>query len=108
MHFEGSPATLPAGIDLAAFRIVQEALTNTTKHARAEHAWVKVRYAPRAVELEIGDHGPGDAARRTPRHGGGHGLVGMRERVALYHGSLDTGPRPGGGYLVRARLPVGH
>ena len=109
VHFEGSPATLPAGIDLAAFRIVQEALTNTTKHARAERAWVKVRYAPRAVELEIGDHGPGGRRlRRTPREGGGHGLVGMRERVALYHGSLDTGPRPGGGYLVRARIPVEH
>lgn len=107
VHVEGPPARLPAGVDLAAFRIVQEALANTARHAHADHAWVTVRYAPRSVEVEIGDHGRvARNARHSVHEGGGHGLVGMRERVALYDGSLDVGPRSGGGYLVRARLPV--
>jgi signal transduction histidine kinase len=105
---EGEPAALPAGVDLAAFRIVQEALANASKHAGGARAWVVVRYEARAVEVEIGDdgRGPQDAA---PASGGssGHGLMGMRERVALYGGTLDVGRRPEGGFLVRARLPIG-
>jgi signal transduction histidine kinase len=86
---------------------VQEALANASKHAHAAHAWVVVRYVPRAVELEIGDDGRGPAASATARNGAsGHGLVGMRERVALYGGTLDVGKRPGGGFAVRARLPL--
>ena len=106
LSVEGQPEKLHAGVDLAAFRIVQEALANAAKHARADRAWVTVRYGRRAIELEIADDGRGSGGRRTARDGGGHGLVGMRERVALYGGSLDAGPQPAGGYRVRARLPI--
>jgi signal transduction histidine kinase len=100
---EGEPeAPLAPGVDLAAYRVVQEALTNAIKHAGPARAWVTVRYATRALELEIGDDG-----RATATNGDhGHGLVGMRERVALYGGTLDVGPRPSGGFLVHARLPI--
>jgi signal transduction histidine kinase len=110
LHVEGEPAALPAGLDLAAFRIVQEALANASKHAGGARAWVVVRYEPRAVEVEIGDdgHGPQDADSSPPGgESSGHGLMGMRERVALYGGTLDAGRRPEGGFLVRARLPIG-
>jgi hypothetical protein len=104
---DGSIAELPAGVDVAAYRIVQEALANSTKHARAHQAWVIVRYDRRAVELEIADDGRGPNGRRPlGGGGGGHGLVGMRERVALYGGSLDVGARDAGGFRVRARLPI--
>jgi signal transduction histidine kinase len=106
LRVEGDPGRLGAGVDLAAFRIVQEALANASKHAGAAHAWVVVRYDQRAVEVEIGDDGRGPTAP-TNGHGAGHGLVGMRERVALYGGTLDVGRRPGGGFAVRARLPLG-
>jgi signal transduction histidine kinase len=115
LRVEGDPNGLAAGVDLAAFRIVQEALSNASKHAGAARAWVTVRYEQRAVEVEIGDDGRGPAAGKRARNteraapGGtsGHGLVGMRERVALYGGTLDVGGRPGGGFAVRARLPLG-
>jgi signal transduction histidine kinase len=99
---EGTPRPLPAGIDLAAYRIIQEALTNTLKHAGAAHARVVVHYHPDAVELDIHDDGQ---LSPTP-NGLGHGLTGMRERVHLYGGQLHVGPRPSGGFLVSARLPV--
>jgi signal transduction histidine kinase len=99
----GSEHPLPAGLDLAAFRVVQEALTNTLKHAGPATARVRLRYAPEALELEVEDDGSGTGAGG----GGGHGLVGMRERVAIYGGELRTGRRPGGGYGVRVRLPLG-
>jgi signal transduction histidine kinase len=106
---EGEPAALPAGVDLAAFRIVQEALANASKHAGGARAWVVVRYEARAVEVEIGDDGRGAQDPAAPARSGssGHGLMGMRERVALYGGTLDVGRRPEGGFLVRARLPIG-
>ena len=104
LRVEGEPVALPAGVDLAAYRIVQEALTNTSKHAGRARARVLVRYEARAVEVEIGDDGRGPAAGHDGD--GGHGLVGMRERVALYGGTLDVGGRPGGGFRVRARLPI--
>jgi len=106
LHVEGGPAPLPAGVDLAAFRIVQEALANTSKHAGGARARVVVRYEPRAVELEIEDDGRGPNGS-PPREGSGHGLVGMRERVALYGGTLEVGRRVSGGFAVHARLPVG-
>ncbi len=99
---EGTPVKLPAGVDLSAYRIVQEALTNTLKHAGPAHAWVAVRYAGEDVEIEVANDGKSDNAG----DGGGHGLVGMRERVALCGGELESGPRPGGGYKISARLPV--
>ena len=102
MRTEGEPADLPSGLDLSAFRIVQEALTNTLKHAGPAHARVTVSYRPDALELEVLDDGRGAANG----NGGGHGLVGMRERVALFGGRLDTGPRSEGGYRVHARLPL--
>ena len=103
LRIEGEPLRLPAGIDLSAYRIVQEALTNTLKHAGRAEAEVIVRYGPRSVELEILDNGAGP---RTSANGSGHGLVGMRERVVLYGGSLETGSRDGHGFAVRARLPL--
>ena len=100
---EGRAVELPPGVDLSAYRIVQEALTNALKHAGPAHAWVTVRYGDDAVELEIANDGAFDPAE----NGRGHGLVGMRERVAVYGGKLESGPRPGGGFAVRARLPIG-
>jgi signal transduction histidine kinase len=87
------------------YRIVQESLTNTLKHAGpASSATVRVVYRPDAVELEITDTG----GRRTPARSGGHGMVGMRERATLYGGTFDAGPVPGGGWRVRARIPLTH
>jgi signal transduction histidine kinase len=99
---EGEPRALPAGVDLSAYRIVQEALTNALKHASPARARVLVRFGEQVLELEITDDGPGPA---TERDGAGHGLIGMRERVALHHGSMRTGARPEGGYAVTVRLP---
>jgi signal transduction histidine kinase len=99
---EGAPVKLPAGVDLSAYRIVQEALTNTLKHAGPAHAWVAVRYAGEDVEIEVANDGSSD----NGGDGTGHGLVGMRERVALCGGELQCGPRPGGGFKISARLPV--
>jgi signal transduction histidine kinase len=104
LRIEGEPVQLPAGIDLSAYRIVQEALTNVVKHAGDAAAEVVVRYGPRALELAIVDDGHG---RATSRNGAGHGLIGMRERVALYSGTIEAGTQDGGGYAVRARLPFG-
>jgi signal transduction histidine kinase len=103
VRIEGEQVPLPAGVDLSAYRIVQEALTNTLKHAGHAEAVIVVRYGPAALELEVVDNGSGAAASGN---GSGHGLVGMRERVALYGGLLETGTRNGGGYAVRARLPL--
>jgi signal transduction histidine kinase len=103
VHVEGEQVPLPRGIDLSAYRIVQEALTNTLKHAGTAQAEIVVRYGPSAVEVEVSDDGQG---AQNGANGTGHGLIGMRERVALYGGTLRTGTRPGGGYEVRARLPL--
>jgi signal transduction histidine kinase len=101
---EGSPRRLPPGVDLSSYRIVQEALTNVLRHAGGASVRVVVRYEPDAVELEIADDGPGPP--EDPEATGGHGLIGMRERVQLFGGELEAGPRPGGGFRVRARLPT--
>ncbi len=102
LRIEGEPVQLPAGIDLTAYRLVQEGLTNAIKHAGARKAEVLVRYDTGHVELTVSDDGRGDG----DGHGGGHGLVGMRERVSVYGGKLEAGPRPEGGFRLRARLPV--
>ena len=102
LHVEGDAFPLPRGIDLSAYRIVQEALTNSLKHARASHADVTVRYHPDMVEVEVVDDGIGAAAS----NGLGHGLVGIRERVKIYGGTLRAGSASGGGFILRARLPL--
>jgi signal transduction histidine kinase len=102
VRIEGSPAPLPPGVDLTAYRLVQEGLTNALKHARATSAEVLVKYGDDAVEVVVSDDGRGDGDGAA----GGHGLVGMRERVSVYGGELHAGPRPDGGYSLRARLPV--
>jgi signal transduction histidine kinase len=102
LRVEGERLPLPSGLDLSAYRIVQEGLTNTLKHAGPARANVLVRYSDDAVELEVADDGRGE----VNGDGLGQGLAGMRERVALYGGELVSGPRPGGGFLLRARLPL--
>jgi signal transduction histidine kinase len=102
LSVEGEPRSLPAGMDLAAYRVVQEALTNAIKHAGAAPTEVTVRWEPEHLELEIVDNG----APAANGNAGGHGLVGMEERVRLYDGELRTGRRAGGGFEVVARLPL--
>ena len=99
---EGERVELPVGLDLSAYRIVQEGLTNTLKHAGPAHAWVTVRYAPDGLDIVVEDDGTGPGTNGVP----GHGLIGMRERVAVYGGRLETGVRPGGGFRLHAVLPV--
>ena len=101
LSIEGEPIELPPGIDLSAYRIVQEALTNALKHAGPAQARVSLRYHPDGLEIEIADDGAGTANGDS----GGHGLVGIRERVSVYGGELDAGPQADGGFAVRARLP---
>lgn len=103
LQVEGERPALPVGIDLSAYRIVQEGLANALTHANCAHANVIVRYAGDGVEVEISDDGSaGNGSGRSE----GESLAGMRERVALYGGKLETGPRAGGGYRVLAQLPV--
>jgi signal transduction histidine kinase len=101
LSIQGTPAPLPPGVELTAYRIVQEGLTNTRKHAGPARAWVAVRYGRDELELEIIDDGRVGANGRA-----GHGLLGMRERAELYGGELEAGERPDGGFAVRARLPL--
>ncbi|MGI5289622.1 sensor histidine kinase [Nonomuraea polychroma] len=101
---EGEPRPLPAGVDLAAYRLVQEGLTNALRHAGAgAEAVVTVRHKPRELDVRVEDDGKGAP---DPPIRSGHGLVGIRERVALYGGILSIGPLPGGGFEVRARFPL--
>jgi signal transduction histidine kinase len=102
LRVEGEPVPLPAGVDLTAYRLVQEGLTNALKHAQARQAQVVVRYSDGDIEVSVSDDGRGAGSG----DGGGHGLVGMRERVSVYGGELEAGPRPEGGYRLRARLPL--
>ena len=102
LRIEGQPESLPAGLDLTAYRLVQEGLTNTIKHARAQQAEVVVRYGDGHVEVTVSDDGAGGGDGES----GGHGLVGMRERVSVYGGEFDAGPQAGGGFRLRARLPL--
>ena len=103
VRVEGRPRELAPGVDLSAYRIVQEALTNALKHAGQARARVVVHYGDEVLELEVADTGAGDA---NGGGGGGHGLAGMRERVAVFGGELESGPRSEGGFAVRARLPL--
>ena len=104
---EGEPRPLAAGLDLAAYRIVQEALTNVARHAGARTATVRLAYGETDLVVEVVDDGRGLGAGATTRPDGtGSGIAGMRERVAALGGELEAGPRPGGGFRVRARLPL--
>jgi signal transduction histidine kinase len=104
---EGTPVALPSSVDLSAYRIIQEALTNALKHAGPAHASVKIRHGPHSLELEITDDGQGVSGEGAGDDKGGRGLIGMRERVGLFGGELSFGPRPGGGFRVHVRLPLG-
>jgi signal transduction histidine kinase len=104
IRVEGEQRPLPATVDVSAYRIVQEALTNTLKHARASRADVHLRYWPDELEVEIVDDGrPNGIPASTS---GGLGLIGMRERAALHGGQLSAGPAAGGGFAVRGQLPT--
>src|SRR6185437_16533600 len=98
----GEQFTLPGGVDISAYRIVQEGLTNVLKHAQATEAEVTLSYAPDQLSIEVRDNGRGTG----PGNGSGHGLVGIRERVRLYDGEMSAGPQAGGGFLLRARLSL--
>jgi signal transduction histidine kinase len=102
LHVDGEPFPLPRGIDLSAYRIVQEGLTNALKHADASDADVTVRYRPDEVQIEIRDNGAGGVAT----DGLGHGLVGVRERVKIYGGEMSAGTAPEGGFVLSTRLPI--
>ncbi len=105
MHVEGEPRVLPRAIDLSAYRIVQEGLTNSLKHAEARQADVAVRYGANDVQVEVVDDGRGPSTD----DGLGHGLIGIKERVKIYGGDLKVGSAAGGGFVLRARLPLnGH
>jgi signal transduction histidine kinase len=102
LHVDGEPFPLPRGIDLSAYRIVQEGLTNALKHARASDADVTVRYRPDELKIEVRDNGQGGATS----DGLGHGLVGIRERVKIYGGEMSAGTATGGGFVLSTRLPL--
>ncbi|WP_083976523.1 sensor histidine kinase [Kitasatospora azatica] len=111
VRISGEPRTLPTGIDLTAYRIVQEALTNALRHGDGGKAEVTVRYSERYLRVEVLNSGPSVLRGGAPAPGGradgtGRGLLGLRERVAVYGGDLDARRRLGGGYRVRARLPL--
>jgi signal transduction histidine kinase len=102
LHVDGTAITLPAGVDLSAYRIVQEALTNVRKHAPEASAAVNLNYGRDALEISVTDDGPVAVVSQN----GGHGLIGMRERVSLHEGDFEAAPVEGGGFRVFARLPV--
>jgi signal transduction histidine kinase len=102
LHVDGEPFPLPRGIDLSAYRIVQEGLTNALRHARATKADVIVRYRPGELQLEVRDDGVGSSTT----DGLGHGLVGIRERVKIFGGEMTTGTANGGGFVLNTRLPL--
>jgi signal transduction histidine kinase len=102
LHVDGEPAALPRGIDLSAYRIVQEGLTNALKHARASNAEVTVRYRPDELQIEVRDNGEGSSTS----NGLGHGLIGVRERVKIYGGQMSAGSANGSGFILSTRLPL--
>jgi signal transduction histidine kinase len=103
LHVEGEPVPLPPAVDLSAYRIVQEGLTNALKHAQASRADVTVRYCPGELQIEVRDNGRGGSARNGP----GHGLVGVRERVRIYGGEVTAETAAGGGFILSTSFPLG-
>jgi signal transduction histidine kinase len=102
LHVDGDPVPLPRGIDLSAYRIVQEGLTNALKHANASDAEVTFRYRPDELLIEVRDNGLGSSTT----DGLGHGLVGVRERVKIYGGEMSAGSANGGGFVLSTSLPL--
>ena len=102
LHVDGEAVALPRGIDLSAYRIVQEGLTNALKHARASNAEVTIRYQPDELQIEVRDNGEGSSTS----NGLGHGLVGVRERVKIYGGEMSAGSANGSGFILSTRLPL--
>jgi signal transduction histidine kinase len=103
---EGEPRELPATLEVSAYRVIQEALTNARKHSGGTTATVRVDYRPAELAVEVLDDG-GNGTMPRLENVGGHGLIGMRERVSLHGGHLRAGPRPGGGFAVQATFPLG-
>ena len=107
LRTKGPESPLPPGLDLSAYRIIQEALTNTLKHAGARHATVELKYCPEALEIGVVDDGTANQVKAALGDtNGGRGVIGMRERATLFDGSLRCGPLPGGGWEVWAYLPI--
>jgi signal transduction histidine kinase len=106
LTIEGTPRPIPVSLDLSAYRIVQESLTNVMKHAGPARAHVLVRYVGRHLELRVDDDGVGTVATRRDDGRRRFGHLGMRERVTLFGGTLEMGPRPDGGFRVHATLPI--
>jgi signal transduction histidine kinase len=103
----GDQRPLPAPLEVSAYRIIQEALTNTIRHAQARHVRVQLNYDPGALVIAVEDDGTGPAAHAINGDRAAHsGLIGMRERAAAFDGTLEAGARPGGGFRIRARLPL--
>jgi signal transduction histidine kinase len=102
LHVDGERFPLPRAIDLSAYRIVQEGLTNALKHAHASNADVTLRYAPDELQIEVRDDGDGNGKSDAP----GYGLVGVRERVKIYGGEMSAGAATGGGFVLSTRLPI--
>jgi signal transduction histidine kinase len=103
LHVEGEPLPLPPGVELSAYRVAQEGLTNALRHAGPAHAWVTLRYDSGGLEVEVADDGRGAGSRDWY---GGHGLLGMRERVTLLGGRFEAGRRPEGGFRLHASFPA--
>jgi signal transduction histidine kinase len=101
---DGEPAPVPPGLDIAAYRIVQEGLTNAAKHATGANVTATIHYAENALDIEVVDDGPSSPGPSLVS--GGHGLIGMRERVTVLGGTVKAEPRPGGGFRLRASLPM--
>jgi signal transduction histidine kinase len=106
IRVEGEPAAVSPGLSLCAYRVVQEALTNAIKHAGASCAQVVLRWSDDALELSVSDDGRGDFVDQSSRAVGGHGILGMRERIALHGGTVEVGSASGGGFAVRASIPL--
>ncbi len=99
----GIPEPIDAGVDVSAYRIAQEALSNAARYAPGAHVRIEIRYGPSSLTVAVTDDGAAEGVASEP--GGGHGLVGMRERVAMVGGTLSTGPREGDGFTITAHLP---
>jgi signal transduction histidine kinase len=106
VRVSGEPRPLPGGVDMTAYRLVQEALTNALKHGSGGTAEVMIRYAERSLRVEVLTTGPAVPPAAGPAEGSGRGLAGLRQRVAVYGGTMDARRRLGGGYRVRARIPL--